>query len=159
MIMRSAEFSKCRTWRYSLTRRWNSQKPRAVFVGLNPSTADEKEDDATIRRCVGFAHAWGYGGVVMVNLFAFRSRDPRGLLLAPDPVGPDNDAWIETEASDSGIIIAAWGTNGAVMYRAARVLEILSETGKQIFCLGKTKGGSPRYPLYLPQTAKPEIFR
>ncbi|GHX72979.1 hypothetical protein VCSRO16_3593 [Vibrio cholerae] len=69
----TAELSKCRKYRYALWRTWDSDKPFAMFIGLNPSTADEKNDDPTLRRCINFAKSWGYGGVCMANLFAFRA--------------------------------------------------------------------------------------
>lgn len=76
-----AELSKCRTYRYALWRTWDESKPFAMFVGLNPSTADELEDDPTIRRCINFSKLWGYGGLCMVNLFAYRATDPTALFL------------------------------------------------------------------------------
>ncbi len=76
-----AELSKCRAYRYALWRTWDESKPFAMFVGLNPSTADELEDDPTIRRCINFSKLWGYGGLCMVNLFAYRATDPTALFL------------------------------------------------------------------------------
>jgi hypothetical protein len=94
----SAISSPCRTYRYSLFRVWNPKFPSVMFVGLNPSTADEQEDDPTVRRCVGFARKWNFGGLILVNLFAYRSTDPAGLLEAEDPVGPGNDKHILASA-------------------------------------------------------------
>jgi hypothetical protein len=145
MIYRSADFSLCRTYRYTLWRVWNSKAPPACFIGLNPSTADELEDDPTIRRCMRFAKAWGYGGLVMANLFAFRATDPRMMKAAIDPVGPDNDAWLLRLADKAGIVIAAWGNHGSFMGRDRRVAGII----ENLHCLGTTKDGSPKHPLYL----------
>jgi len=108
----SATFSPCRNYRYLLSRRLcdpeSNNISHCVFIGLNPSTADETVDDPTIRRCMGFARSWGFGWLVMLNLFAFRSTDPRALKTAHDPVGQDNDAFLRTYTKNAGIIIAAW---------------------------------------------------
>ncbi len=157
MVIRSAELSACRRYRYSLMRQWSS-KPGCLFIGLNPSTADELTDDPTIRRCIGFAHDWGYGKLVMANLFAFRSTDPTLLLrIKDDPVGPENDKHLLSLAADA-IIIIAWGANGACTYRSGHVLNLLEGAGSKIYCLGKTKHGHPKHPLYLPKTTKPVLF-
>jgi len=158
MILRTAQFSRCRTWRYSLSRTWQSKKPAALFIGLNPSTADEIQDDPTIRRCMRFAHAWGYGGLVMANLFAFRATDPENLTTVLDPIGPENDRFLSTLSSEAGMVIAAWGANGAFLGRAEHVLKLLRQAGvgaapsREIYCLGVTKFELPRHPLYLPKT-------
>ena len=93
-IRTGAEFSKDRIHRYALYRVWDESKPLIMLIGLNPSTADENKDDPTIKRCVSFAKHWGYGGLIMVNIFAYRATDPRKMKKATDPVGPDNDKWI-----------------------------------------------------------------
>jgi hypothetical protein len=93
-MLRAAVFSRCRTYRYSLIRVWNPDLSRVAFVGLNPSTADEQADDPIVRRCVGFARRWNFGGLMLVNLFAYRSTNPAGLLAADDPIGPANDKHI-----------------------------------------------------------------
>ena len=107
-----AKFSPCRTWRYLLWRTWGDPDRRAMFVGLNPSTADETQDDPTVRRCLGFARAWGFGGLMMTNLFGLRSTDPRGLLAVDDPVGPGNDAAILAQARRCPLVVLAWGNHG-----------------------------------------------
>src|SRR5271157_168450 len=91
-IRSGATFSLCRTWRYKLWRRWSAAVPMVTFIGLNPSTADEINDDPTVRRCLGFARRWGFGGMSMLNVFAYRSTNPRALRAATDPVGPRNGA-------------------------------------------------------------------
>src|SRR5437762_3921820 len=94
-LIRDAGFSPCRTWRYWLTRRWNDELPPCGFIGLNPSHADENEDDQTIRRCTSFAKQWGNGGIVMLNLFAIVESDPAKLsAVHVDLVGKDNDRWL-----------------------------------------------------------------
>jgi hypothetical protein len=130
-----------------------------MFIGLNPSTANELEDDPTIRRCMKFAHSWGYGSLVMANLFAFRSTDPENLTTAPDPIGPENDRFLSTLSSEAGIIVAGWGVNGTLMDRAEHVLNLLRQAGKEIHCLGVTKHGLPRHPLYLSKARTPVLYR
>lgn len=156
-VARSAIFSPCRRYRYALTREWATGLVRtAVFIGLNPSTADETEDDPTIRRCIGYAKAWGYGGLCMVNLFALRSTDPRGLYAADDPVGPDNDRYLIGLATGAacmqGIVVAAWGTRGGYKGRDAAVRELLRVP---VHVLRFTKSGHPAHPLYLPKSLTP----
>lgn len=144
-----AVFSPCGKYRYVLRRIWDEQPP-VVFIGLNPSVADAEKDDPTIRRCVGFARDWGYGGLVMLNLFALRSTNPDELYdVGIDPVGPENDDYILTYAHDT---IAAWGTHGSLLNRGEEVLWKLQLLGRKVLCLGKTAGGSPRHPLYLKKT-------
>ena len=147
-----AILSDCARYRYALWRRW-SDAPAVLFIGLNPSTADATQDDPTIRRCLRFAKAWGHGALYMGNLFAFRATDPRELMAAADPVGPETDAWLRHLALDSGLIVAAWGAHGDYRGRAAVVAEALP---MHVHCLGRTKDGQPRHPLYLRSDAQPE---
>ena len=145
---RGAAFSPCRTWRYSLTRWWDVRRGVMMVVGLNPSTADETVDDNTIRRCIGFAKREGLDGLIMANLFAYRSTDPRALKWAEDPVGPENDEWLRNLAACSKLVVAAWGTHGTLNGRAREVLE-KGLLGPNVQCFGHTKDGHPRHPLYL----------
>ncbi len=156
--MSDAQFSPCRTWRYTLTRQWGPLLPTVNFIGLNPSTADETTLDPTCRRCVGFAKAWGFGTYVMTNIFAYRSTDPKALLSVDDPVGPENDAMIIEEAWGADLVIAAWGVHGALNERGAQVTKMLQEIGVAVFCLGTTKAGHPKHPLYLPKSVKPQLY-
>ena len=149
-----ARLSPCRKYRYALWRTWDDSKPYAMFIGLNPSTADETGDDPTIRRCIGFAKDWGYGGLCVVNLFAYRATLPADLKVAPDPVGPPNDKWIRKSASRAGIIVAAWGNDGCFLGRSSRVKEILPN----VMCLKLNKTGEPAHPLYQPKSAMPVAF-
>jgi len=146
-----AELSKCRTYRYALWRTWDESKPFAMFVGLNPSTADEHEDDPTIRRCINFSKLWGYGGLCMVNLFAYRATDPTTLFLVQDPIGPENDIWLRKLSESAGIIIGAWGNTGAHLNRSSDVRKMF----KELHCLKLNKTGEPAHPLYQPSTATP----
>lgn len=140
------------TYRYRLGRRWSEDGPLDVWVMLNPSTADAEQDDPTIRRCKGFSALWGAGGIVVVNLFALRSTDPAALARHPDPIGPANDDNIAQVAAraqeDGGRVIAAWGAHPMAGPRARIVHRVISEHAT-VFCLGGTKAGAPRHPLYV----------
>lgn len=132
--------------RYSLTRTWDPSAKHLVFILLNPSTADAMQDDPTIRRCIGFANRWGFGGIVVVNLYAYRATKPRDMLAAADPVGPENDRII-AEIVEGKTVVAAWGTL-AKHQRVAEVLALLP-AATQLLALEITKYGHPRHPLYV----------
>lgn len=132
-------------YRYSLTRVWDAALPTVTFVLLNPSTADAVQLDPTLRRCVGFAKREGFGGMVIANLYAFRSKSPKIMRSALDPVGPENDRAL---AAVTGTVIAGWGTKAAPS-RVARALELLP----QLHALSITQGGHPQHPLYVPADA------
>ena len=125
-----------------------------MFVGLNPSTADETIDDPTIRRCRGFAKDWGYGSLCMTNLFAFRATEPSEMKRVGQPVGEDNDLTLRKLAAGAGIVIAAWGVHG--VYRSRN--RIVKRLIPKLYCLGKTKDGHPKHPLYLPKNSTPEPY-
>ncbi len=144
-MLRTAVFSQCRKYRYSLSRIWDPQFSKVLFIGLNPSTADEHHDDPTVRRCIGFARKWGFGGLILVNLFGYRSTNPAGLLKANDPVGPRNDKHILAGAGAATRVVIAWGTKGSLFARDQHVLSLLPNA----HCLGVTKDGHPKHPLYL----------
>ncbi len=146
----SAWFSPCRTWRYELLRRWGGG-PTLNVIGLNPSTADETRNDPTVSRCIGYARRWGFGALVVTNIFALWSTDPAGLRRVPDPVGPDNDLALRRVATHSDAVLVAWGAGGALGGRAADVRDLLS--GVDVRCLGTTKAGEPKHPLYLRKDA------
>lgn len=110
-MVRGAKLSDDRLYRYGLWRKWDD-RPKVMFIGLNPSTADEVEDDPTIRRCIGFANSWGYGGIVVANLFGFRATDPTALQKATDPIGPENDEWLYRLADEAALVVGAWGNGG-----------------------------------------------
>ncbi len=140
-----ATFSPCRRYRYTLWRSWSGE-PDVAFCGLNPSTADETIDDPTIRRIIGFAKAWGYHGVVMLNAFAFRATDPKVMKAEADPVGPENDLAIRVISWDVDKVVACWGTHGSFRDRD---MEISSMLCGRLYCLGTNADGSPKHPLYL----------
>lgn len=150
-----AAVSACGRYRYRLERRWSASGPAVGFVMLNPSTADHRQDDPTIRRCVGFARRWGFGGLVVFNLFALRARDPALLFDAvaagSDPVGPGNAEHLRTAAGEHSLVLA-WGARAAAVdgtARPTRVIEDLQTAGASLFCLGRCRGGAPRHPLYV----------
>ena len=146
MTVGAAGISECGCYRYWLTRTWNPRRATLCWVLLNPSTADADRDDPTIRRCQGFARSWGYGGIVVVNLFAYRATDCRALSAAGDPVGPGNDRVLRRRTARHGVVVG-WGNQGELRGRAAQVLELLR--GRRILCLGTTLAGQPRHPLYV----------
>jgi len=123
-----------------------------MLIGLNPSTADAARDDPTIRRAIGFARAWGFGALWVVNLFAWRATRPRDLKAAPDPVGPRNDVWIRRIAGRCERIVAAWGNDGTYMGRSARMRALL---GDRLDVIRLNASGEPAHPLYLPAGLAP----
>lgn len=152
-----AHFSDCRTYRYELWRRWADapcSKP-LVVIGLNPSTADEAKDDNTIRKVTAYAKAWGFSAFCMLNLFAYRATDPRELPKAAAPVGPLNDHHIRAVCAGAGMVLAAWGSDPFSWPRSEAVTDILTSLGIEPFCLGTTKDGSPRHPLYVKGSVTP----
>jgi hypothetical protein len=151
-MQNGALLSPCRTYRYDLWRTWIGGDGYAMFVGLNPSTADETQDDPTIRRCVAFAKAWGYAGLCMTNLFAFRATDPQEMKRAADPVGWENNIILSDRASGAGVVVAAWGAHGTHRCRDATVRRMLPA----LHYLRLTKDGHPGHPLYLPKTLVPQ---
>lgn len=147
--------SPCQSYRYALWRIWDETAPWVMFVGLNPSTADELQDDPTARRCIGFAQRWGYGGVCITNLFAYRAADPRQLRLVADPIGgAETDRWLTSISHDAGLVVIAWGNHGSLMERDRAVLPLL----KQPHYLALTQHHQPSHPLYLRKTLIPLVL-
>lgn len=153
-MTKAATLSPCRRYRYELWRRW-SDAPPVVFIGLNPSTADETQDDATIRKCIAYAKKWGHGALCMVNLFAFRATQPKDMLAEDDPVGPDNDRVLQSLAWGCPVVIAAWGAHGSHRGRDKQVLGMLPT----LYALYLTKDGKPGHPLYLKGDAVPFLLQ
>lgn len=98
-----------------------------AFIGLSPSTEDEEANDETIRKCIGYAKRWGYGKLIMANLFAFRSTDPSLLKRVEDPVGPDNDSYIQKCVSESNLVIACWGNHDKLLNLAKILMDSLPD--------------------------------
>lgn len=140
----TAKLSPCRQYRFALWRTWDESLPRVMFIGLNPSTADENTDDPTLVRCMNFAKAWGYGGVCTANLFAYRATEPADMKKAADPVGTRNDYWLRKLARDSALVVAAWGNDGAFLERSTQVRAMLPG----LHCLKVNGSGEPAHPLY-----------
>lgn len=136
-------------YRYRLGRRWGDGDP-LVWVMLNPSTADADVDDPTIRRCVNFTKAWGFDALTVVNLFAYRATDPKALQLADDPVGRANYRHVRRAVDEAAGIVCAWGANARKVPQFRHAPDISEIAGlRPLFCLGVTKDGSPRHPLYV----------
>lgn len=125
-----------------------------MFVGLNPSTADETQDDPTVRRCRNFASMWGFTEMVMTNIFAFRATDPADMKAAREPVGPDNDKWLLESAAGAGLIVACWGNHGTHLERDQKVRALLPNLNY----LRLTGNGQPEHPLYMPGDTWPTAF-
>lgn len=147
----SATISPCQKYRYELRRVWDELKPLVMFVCLNPSTADSETEDNTSRVCINYAKRWGYGGLLIANLFAYRSTDPSVLCNIADPIGPENDDWLRKLQSETELVVCAWGDTGAYKSRDKEVLSFL----KAPHCLVKLKSGRPGHPLYKCSDIKP----
>lgn len=168
-------FSPCRKYRYTLWRDWSHELKNGVlftfdphsdyypgkpdqyvqFIGLNPSTADEVQDDPTIRRCIGFAKAWGFGALCMTNLFGWRDTDPEKMKKISEPVGAENDKHILEIAKGAGLTVCAWGKDGAHFNRGALVRNMLNRFGIKIYHFGRNGDGTPKHPLYLKSDLQP----
>jgi len=156
MIASFANFSPCGKYRYSLLRRWDMfDERKLIFIGLNPSTANETTNDPTIRRCIGFAKTFGFGGMVMLNLFGFVSAYPSVMIAQDDPVGPDTDRIIKSFDIPGNKFVACWG-HWKFKDRAVAVMNLIEQP---IYCLGLTNDGDPRHPLYLRKDCQLEEFR
>lgn len=158
-----AVFDSSRKYRYSLWRRWCWVNGRTeedlfrhtiAFVGLNPSTADEREPDPTITRCINYSKKFGFETFVMLNCFAYRATLPVDMKRQENPIGveqggADNDEAIKYFADRCPVIVAAWGNDGQYLNRSKRVMEILKSGSCEVKCLAKTQAGEPGHPLYL----------
>ena len=144
LVNKNAIFSDCRKYRYALSRTWNGKKKTILFIGLNPSTADEKIDDPTIRKCINYAQNWGYGSLLMVNLFAYRATIPTELKNVKNPIGNDNDLHILELSKKADLAVAAWGNEGFLLNRDKVVKKLIPN----LMCLKINKSGQPAHPLY-----------
>lgn len=149
-------FSPDRVYRYCLWRLWqNIAAPRYVlWIMLNPSTADEDDLDPTLKRCVQFSKDWGFDGLCVCNLFAFRATKPEDMKAAADPVGDDCDYWIAKVAADAAIVVAGWGVDGAFLQRDRQMKLLIPE----LHCLALTKDGHPQHPLFTKGTLRAMAF-
>jgi len=166
IIERDAVISECSKYRYLLRRVWDHERPRALFVMLNPSTADAEIDDPTIRSCVRLTNAWMFGSFEVVNLFAWRATNPKELLEAGSPIGPRNDDIIDGAKYRCDLTVCAWGAhaaahrhyNGSMSSRAKEVQSRLRTNVPVIYCLGTTKAGDPKHPLYIKTGTPPVVY-
>lgn len=149
-------WSPCRKYRYTLWRTITAAVPPryVLWVMLNPSTADESQDDPTIRRCVRFSQDWGFDALCVCNLFAFRATDPAEIKASPDPVGDDNDYWLAKLSAGAQMTVAAWGEHGTFQNRERAARLILPD----LYALSVNKGGQPAHPLYLKGDLKPRPY-
>ena len=157
-MKKNASISDCGKYRYSLTRIWDDSKPNVLFIMLNPSTADAMKDDPTIRRCIGYAQSWGYGGLIVCNLFAYRSTNPLELLKVDNPQGDENIRNIEYYARISEKIICAWGNEPILkkIPNQQHIVEFLYQQKSKVHYLELSKNGTPKHPLYLKKDLQPQ---
>ena len=154
-MKKTAEISECGNYRYYLTREWDESLPLVNFICLNPSVADAEIDDPTLRRCMNYAEIWGYGGIIMTNLFAYRATEPMTMLTYKgDVVGPETNQYLLKGAKEAALCVAGWGNHGMHMDRGSEVIEMLPK----LHFLAKTKEGHLRHPLYLTKDLKPKII-
>ncbi|MEP2028742.1 MAG: DUF1643 domain-containing protein [Paracoccaceae bacterium] len=154
----TAVYSDCECYRYSLTRVWDANGKRVMFVMLNPSTATEVQNDPTVERCERRARTLGFGAFRVTNIFAWRDTDPRKMRAAIDPVGPENDAAISDGCNWADQVVAAWGTHGQHLDRGAVVKGLLSAISGPVYNLGLSKAGHPKHPLYIAYSQQPQLW-
>ena len=155
-VLRSARISADLRYRYRLDRTWNSEQGWVLFVMLNPSTADGLKDDRTITKCIHFVRDWGYGGLVVANLFAHRSPCPEMLQVVDDPIGPENDATLTALGDTHEMTICAWGNKGRLLRRDEAVFKLLTAGGRPVYCLEVTGNGNPYHPRNIPYGTLPK---
>lgn len=151
-----AVFSDCRKYRYELWRVWNEELGIVAFIGLNPSTADEINDDPTVKRCCEYARLWKYGGICMLNLFSFRATNPEKMLAEADPIGSENDATIARVVSDAEMILICPGNLGQHGNRFTKVVNSLKQHRDKVCYLKLNKSMLPAHPLYLSKSLRPK---
>jgi hypothetical protein len=154
LFSHGATFSPCRNYRYALWRIWEPNKPLALFVGLNPSTANETTDDPTIRKVRSIVKDWGYGGFYMMNLFAWVSKEPKDLETCPDPIGQQNNMYLQVQAGKCARVVFAWGQFEQAKKRAQEVAGLFPGG----LALKVNNDGSPRHPLYTPKGLVPVLY-
>lgn len=145
-------------YRYLLRRTWDHNKPRVLYVMLNPSTADARLDDPTIRSCVRLAAGHGYGSMEVVNVFAYRATEPTELLKQADPIGPRNEDAVASAVGRCDVVICAWGAFPPAREKATPVLNAIRAHRPAAYCFGKTKAGAPKHPLYIKSGTPLEVF-
>ena len=159
----NAVFSSCQKYRYRLDRIWNEALPPLAFGMLNPSTADHERNDPTIERCERRAQSLGFGSLIVWNLFAFRATEPRVLVRQLDPIGPENDYFIQAALIETktrgGTVIVGWGSQGHLLRRHLQAVQFAQTLDIDFYCLGTTISGHPKHPLYVPYQSKPIFWQ
>lgn len=150
-----AVYSDCERYRYSLTRVWQANGRRLLYIMLNPSKATELANDPTIERCERRARRLGYGAFRVANLFALRETSPAQLKRAKRPVGPENEAQMRVALDWADDVLCAWGMHGALDRQDAALSPMMVASGKPLLALGITRDGHPRHPLYVPYDTPP----
>lgn len=145
-MLKDAIISSCNKYRYQLTRKWGESDEYVLFVALNPSIADDKIDDSTLKKCIGVSKMFGFDHLKLVNLFAYRDMNPMVMKNQDDPIGSENDKTIKDLAKDAKLIIICWGNDGSYLGRSNEVLEILKPYKSKVRCIGKNKSGQPTHP-------------
>lgn len=158
-LERDAVISDCGRYRYLLRRSWDYDRPRCLYVMLNPSTADAEVDDATIRSCTRLAKGFGYGSFEVINLFGLRATDPAELAKADDPIGPRNADVGDAAINRCDIVICAWGAHPIAERRAHNMKSWVRGWKPAAYCLGTTKSGAPKHPLYIKSGTPLQVFR
>lgn len=156
-MIKSAVIDSTEKYRYLLTRIWDEDLPPAVFIMLNPSTADAEVDDPTIKRCMNFAKTWNCGGIKVVNVFAYRATNPKELLKVQNPIGIENEKYIREALINAGLIILAWGSSCTKLKKGYLKVKELLKNIELFYCLGITNDGFPKHPLYLSGTTMPKV--
>lgn len=158
-LERDAVISDCGRYRYLLRRTWDHAKPRALYVMLNPSTANAEVDDATIRSCIRLAKGMGYGSFEVVNLYALRATNPATLLSDLTPTGPCNREIVANAIARCDIVICAWGAHQMAAARSRKMVEQIRAQRPAAYCFGTTKSSAPKHPLYIKSGTPLEIYR
>lgn len=154
IVIGDAELSGCGRYRYLLRRQLGMGERICTFVMLNPSTADATLDDPTIRRCIGFAARWDMHWLYVVNLFAWRATSPDAMKAVADPIGPENDAFLQRVIPQSDCVVCAWGKHGSHRGRAKQVIDAFPRRVFHVLALNKD--GSPKHPLYVRGDTQPQ---
>ena len=152
------EFSPCRKYRWRLNRIWQPEKGVVNFCMLNPSIADENRNDPTVATTIQLADRWGFGGVVVTNIFAWRATDPKDMRAAAEPIGAENNKHIQQVARSAKLVMIAWGAHGHYLNRGEQVLDGPLH-GLKTYCLGWTESGQPRHPLFVKRDKLPIRYR
>lgn len=154
---KGAILSSCKKHRLQLWREWDSNLPKVLFIMLNPSTADDQQDDPTLRRCIDFAKQWGFGGLYIGNLYSFRATDPWSLLNVSKFSHRDNYKHLLTMANQCQLVVCAWG-NYPVIKKLGIPLNVFNHLEQKLYCIALSKASKPKHPLYLKKSLTPIPF-